>query len=135
MADGNKQQLAEDRTDWAWQRNLLAEQRTFSAWVRTGLAALAVGFGVFKLLGETEPRWVVYAGGGALVAAGVLVHMMGFWGYWRTFRRLRRQGLPGLPIWSIALITLCLLFSGLLMLALVLGEAGLLPMVSLGLKA
>jgi hypothetical protein len=27
-----------ERTDLAWQRNLLANERTFSAWLRTGLA-------------------------------------------------------------------------------------------------
>ena len=134
MADNQKQQLAQQRTDWAWQRNLLAEQRNFAAWVRTGLAALAVGFAVVKLFGETEPVWIVYAVGSSLIGAGMMIHLLAFVGYFRMFRQIRREHLPGLPIWSITLITLALLFSGAVMLILMLAETGLMDMYGYGFK-
>jgi len=116
---GDQLDLARERTDWAWQRNLLAEQRNFSAWMRTGLAALAVGFAAAKLLEGGQAAWAGKTLGSVLVAVGVAIHVLSFQGYLCTFRRIRGEGLPGLPIWSVTLITLALVASGLAMLALI----------------
>ncbi|QBQ55727.1 YidH family protein [Nitrosococcus wardiae] len=135
MAEKGKQQLAQDRTDLAFHRNLLAEQRTFSAWVRTGLTAIALGFAAVKLLDRAEPKWAVYVAGSILIAAGIGIHLLSFWNYYGTFRRLKQEGLPGLPIWSVVLITLSLLLSGTLILALILAEANMLSLEGFGLKS
>ncbi|ABA56985.1 Protein of unknown function DUF202 [Nitrosococcus oceani ATCC 19707] len=120
MPEKSKQQLATDRTELAFHRNLLAEQRTFSAWMRTGIAAIALGFADIKLLAEAEPKWAVYAAGVILIVIGMAIHILSFWGYYVTFRALKEEGLPGLPIWSVVLITLSLFIAGLLILILLL---------------
>jgi len=134
MAEKSKQDLAQDRTDWAFQRNLLAEQRNFSAWVRTGLTAMAVGFAVVKLFGETRPAWVPPVVGALLVGAGITVHLFSFWGYLRTFRALKQEGLPGLPIWTVAGVTLALVLGGSAMLVLILAEVGVFGSAGIGLN-
>jgi len=134
MAEKSKQELAEDRTDWAFQRNLLAEQRNFSAWIRTGLTAMAVGFAVVKLFGETRPSWVPPVVGALMVSAGIAVHLFSLWGYWRTFRALRHEGLPSLPIWSVAGVTLALVLGGSAMLVLILAEVGVFGSAGIGLN-
>lgn len=112
MQEKSNQQLALERTELAFHRNLLAEQRTFSACMRTGLTAIALGFAAVKLLDQAESKWAVYAAGSILIITGMAIHLLSFWSYYNTFRKLEREGLPTLPIWSIALITLSLLFSG-----------------------
>lgn len=134
ISDKSKQQLALKRTDLAFHRNLLAEQRTFSAWMRTGLTAIALGFAAVKILDKVEPRWAVYVAGSMLIAAGMAIHILSFWNYYGTFRRLKREGLPGLPIWSVALISLSLLLSATLILALLLAEAQVFSVGGFGVK-
>lgn len=77
--DESKEDLAEDRTTWAFERTLLANDRTFSAWVRTGLATIAVGFGVTRLLTEVQPAWLVSMLGVLFVVVGGVILFMGYW--------------------------------------------------------
>lgn len=99
----SKQDLAQERTDWAFARTILAKERTYSAWVRTGLAAVAAGLGITRLLQTLEPRWAVYTLGALLVCTGGMMFALSFWRY--------RQPLDddavntGAPVWLIGLLT------------------------------
>jgi putative membrane protein len=44
----NANELAEDRTDMAFQRTRLAADRTLMAWIRTSLSMISFGFTIFK---------------------------------------------------------------------------------------
>lgn len=83
-----KKELARDRTEWAYERSLLANDRTFSAWIRTGLATIAVGFGVTRLLQEVEPAWLVLSIGALFVVVGGGILLMGYWSHRRMLRWL-----------------------------------------------
>jgi putative membrane protein len=51
-------ELAEDRTDMAFQRTRLAADRTLMAWIRTSLSMISFGFTIFKFfqyLHESDP--------------------------------------------------------------------------------
>jgi putative membrane protein len=117
--DPTAHDLAEDRTAWARRRTLLAKERTFSGWVRTGLSAIAVGFGAARLLGDLEPQWLVLAAGAALIVIGVGALGIGFWSYRATLRELEREGIRGLPTWLVGALTAGLVVVALAGLALV----------------
>ncbi len=104
----SKQELAEDRTEWARRRTLLAKERTFAGWVRTALSAIAVGFAGARLLTDLEPQWLVMTASAALIVLGVGALGFGFWSYRQTLRELERQGVRGLPLWLISAFTLLL---------------------------
>lgn len=55
---GEKNPLAEERTDWAEDRTLMANERTFAAWVRTGLGSIAVAIGLHAVFGPMQPTWI-----------------------------------------------------------------------------
>ncbi len=113
------QQLAEERTASAHGRTLLAEERTYSAWIRTGLASIATGLVIVKLIGETQPRWLVVVLGVLFVAAGGMMFILAFWTY-----RTALRNLPGTPtrvrsLWIIGGLSLALTAGAVLALALV----------------
>lgn len=112
---GPKQELAEQRTDWAQERTLLAKQRTFAAWLRTGLAAAGGGFAAAEFLGELEPQWIVVTASTLLVVAGAVIFVIGFVSYRDTFRKLRREGVAGIPSWVIGGVTFAMLLGTLLL--------------------
>ena len=114
-----KRDLAEDRTEWAHRRTLLAKERTFAGWVRTGLAAIAVGFGAAQLLVDLEPRWLVLSASMALVVLGASAIGMGFWSYRETLRRLEREGVRGMPMWLIGTFTVLLVLTAIAGMALI----------------
>jgi uncharacterized membrane protein YidH (DUF202 family) len=60
LAD-EKTDPADERTVLARQRTLLAVERTVSAWIRTGIAAMAAGVGIARLLGAVQPAWITRA--------------------------------------------------------------------------
>lgn len=75
MSNGeNKQQLAEERTDWAEDRTLLANERTFAGWMRTGLASVAVAIGLRAVFGPFEPTWAAKAVASLFVIAAIVIY-------------------------------------------------------------
>jgi putative membrane protein len=72
VADGEKENLAHERTDLAEDRTLLANERTFAGWMRTGFASIAVGVG-FNLMTKMEPVWVPKAIATAFLLIGIAI--------------------------------------------------------------
>jgi putative membrane protein len=103
------QRLAAKRTHWANQRTLLAKERTFSAWVRTGIASIAAGLGLARLLTSIEPVWLVKTMAAMFLATGAAIFALAFWRYRVTFRALAENGLAGLPVWMIGVLSALLL--------------------------
>jgi len=65
----------------ASRRTRLANERTYLAWWRTGLAALAVAFGVGKIVPglSTGAQWPYEALGAAYAAFGIGCFAYGYW--------------------------------------------------------
>jgi putative membrane protein len=64
-------------------RTQLAHERTYLAWWRTGLAGIAAGFGVGRVLPEVigGTNWPYVALGTVLTAAGLAAMVYGIWHY------------------------------------------------------
>jgi putative membrane protein len=103
-----QQQLAEERTDIAYQRTWLAEERTFSAWLRTGLASLATGFVIAKLMVETGPTWLMRALGALFILVGGAVFCLALLAYRSAVLRLGKPPTSGIPMWVIGSISAAL---------------------------
>ncbi len=104
----------------ARRRTLLAKERTFAAWVRTGLAAVAVGFGAARLLDDVEPQWLVLVASITLITAGIMCLGFGFWSFRATLRELASEDVHGMSIRLVGLFTLMLVFAAAVGLVLVL---------------
>src|ERR1700738_2195195 len=61
---------ADRRTELAADRTVFAAERTYAAWVRTGLLALASGFGAKVALAGIIPEWMIMANGSILILFG-----------------------------------------------------------------
>jgi putative membrane protein len=118
----SKQELAEDRTDWALERTLLAKERTFSAWVRTGIAAVAAGLATARLLDSVDLRWIARTVGVLLTVVGGLIFLLGFLSYRKGLDKIADKFEQGSPLWMILLITIALISSTILCLLLIFQE-------------
>ncbi len=56
--DGDREDLAENRTKLAEDRTLMANERTFSSWNGTGLGCVGIGLGIQAIFKEAEPTWL-----------------------------------------------------------------------------
>lgn len=102
-------ELARERTDWAFERTVLAKERTYSAWVRTGIALVGAGLGFARLLRTLQPRWAVSTLSVILVSAGALIFALGFWRYYQPLRG--DEAITGVPTWLIGVLTTALLLA------------------------
>ena len=73
MAEGEKEKLAEERTDLAEDRTILANERTFAGWMRTGFAAVGIGLAFQVLFQAMQPNWVPKGIATAFLLAGAYV--------------------------------------------------------------
>jgi inner membrane protein YidH len=75
------------------ERTLLASERTYLAWWRTGVAALAAGFAVGRIVPEVVDGtdWPYIALGAGLVAAGLVAIVYGL-ARWRELDEALREG-------------------------------------------
>lgn len=87
----DKNELAENRTNWAEDRTSLANERTFAGWMRTGMAAVAVAIGLKAVFGATDPTWVAKSVASIFLVAALFI----FWSARRqacaSFDRLSQQ--------------------------------------------
>lgn len=105
----SKQDLAEARTDWALERTLLANERNFSAWFRTGIAALAAGLGISKLLGDLGRPMVTKTIGVLFLASAALVAIAAFRRYYEMYTLLKLEDVAVTPLWVMGLLVIILL--------------------------
>ncbi len=115
----SKRELAEDRTDWAQERTLFAKERTFSAWARTGIAAMAAGLGIARLIEVADSPWIVRTIGAVLIVTGGFIFVVGFLSYRKALQKLEEEGIRGMSIWIVGILTLGLIVSAALALWLI----------------
>ncbi|RMF86795.1 MAG: DUF202 domain-containing protein [Nitrospirae bacterium] len=70
-----------DTTRLALDRTVLANERTYAAWIRTGLAALAAGLGLARLVRHVLPPWSVRLLALLLVGFGAGAFVVSAWRY------------------------------------------------------
>lgn len=66
----DRNDLAETRTKFAEDRNIMAMERTFAGWIRTAFAAIGIGIAFNALFGELEPPWLARAIATVFILAG-----------------------------------------------------------------
>ncbi|HEY0131949.1 MAG TPA: DUF202 domain-containing protein [Allosphingosinicella sp.] len=117
MADSSdKQQLAEERTDYAEDRTVLANERTFAGWMRTGFASIAVGVG-FNLLTELEPVWVPKAIATAFLLIGIMIFVAAERRACAVVRRLHAHEVKTVRVGFLRLITLTVILATIALIA------------------
>lgn len=93
----DRDDMAEQRTNWAEDRTILANERTFSSWMGTGMAAVGVAIGLKAVFGAFDPTWAAKLVATIFLVAAILV----FWSARRqalkTFRRLKQTDAEAQP--------------------------------------
>ncbi|MFC2150137.1 DUF202 domain-containing protein [Calditrichota bacterium] len=110
--------LAVERNMLAGRRTLLANERTYSAWVRTGLAATAAGLGIGHLLCAPGGQPLTCLIGGIFIIAGIFMYIVAFRQYWQGHLETPKDRVKTTPTWVFAIITVMLVLSSLMALAL-----------------
>lgn len=101
-------------------RFTLANERTFLAWVRTSLALVAGGVALAHLV-VLQPGWLQVMISIALVLAGALLCVLGYF-HWRACDRALRADRPLPPPWfALGLVGLVAAFGLLMAVVLALG--------------
>ncbi len=54
----DKENLAENRTDWAEDRTIMANERTFASWTGAGMGAIGLALGFKAIFGDFQPTWI-----------------------------------------------------------------------------
>ncbi|NVD44688.1 YidH family protein [Qipengyuania atrilutea] len=62
--------LAQERTGLAEDRNIMAMERTFAGWIRTAFAAIGIGLAFKAVFGTFDPPWLARAIATMFIAAG-----------------------------------------------------------------
>lgn len=81
--------LAEQRTHFAEDRNIMAMERTFAGWIRTAFAAIGIGVAFRALFGELDPPWLARAIATLFILAGGLLALSAERRACRTLGRLQ----------------------------------------------
>ena len=102
--------VSDANLELAKERTLMAAERTFSAWMRTGLAGIAAGLGVARLLSVRSAghEFATVAAGALLIASAVAIMLFALWSYGRTVRTLQVTGDVAHSLWLYVALTVVL---------------------------
>jgi putative membrane protein len=106
--------LADERTASAQHRTMLANERTFSAWLRTSLGAIAAGLVAGRFVVDHVHALLAQWLGATLIAAGMVMALLGLWHYFRVWHALAEEELWGTPKWAACLMVAALCLGGIL---------------------
>jgi len=109
------EEAAEAPHDYSIDRTVLANERTYAAWIRTGLAALAAGIAIEKLLAGFMAAWSIRGIAVILILYSALAFGLAAWRYTHLGVPLARADVKAVPVIvttgaSVALV-LCSLFA------------------------
>jgi putative membrane protein len=102
---GNENKQVDEKTDLATARTVLAVERTFSTWMRLGIAFLAGGIALAKVMSIEALSglhdWLITGASGLLILLAALIA-----GYaaWRYRDRMRHVGSHTLGRWPVGVI-------------------------------
>ncbi|WP_299963155.1 DUF202 domain-containing protein [uncultured Roseobacter sp.] len=103
-----KNEMAQDRTDWAEDRTVLANERTFAGWMRTGMACVALALGLRAVFDSFEPTWLPKV----IASIFILVAVFVFWAArrqaCRTVERLNEHEAEAQPTAVMTVLSLTL---------------------------
>jgi len=121
-SEEEKQPLFDSQTQWAFERTKLAKERTLAAWLRTGLAIVAAGFAIAKLLPISDPRWLIQLVSAIFIILGAMTFGIGFYSYYELVRKFAAEGFKSPLVWLMGILTTTLMFGAVVVLVLVFFE-------------
>ncbi len=107
-----------DQIELAQLRTVLAGERTFAAWIRTGLACIAGGLVLVKLMpfGSGDRTWIAELVSQILITGGLLLFIFAFVNYRRLCAALGTKEVAAAPLWVFGALTAVLVLIGALVL-------------------
>ena len=86
--DQTNQDLAQQRTGWAYERTQMAAIRTYFALLRTGLAIAGGGALITSILARGWPEWVIWLLASVFVVVGFGIMILGLRNYHQITQQL-----------------------------------------------
>jgi len=97
-----------DPTRLALDRTVLANERTYAAWIRTGLAALAAGLGLARLMLNTMPLWSIRILAMILISFSAGAFLLSSWRYEHLHVAIAHLDVKTIPVKLVKLFSLLL---------------------------
>jgi putative membrane protein len=86
------------RHDYSLDRTVLANERTYTAWIRTGLASLAAGIAVEKLLYNVMAAWSLRSIAFILILFSAVAFFLAAWRYTHLGIAKERSDIRTVPV-------------------------------------
>ena len=115
-------QPAMDSFTMARQRTVMANERTFSAWMRTGLALVVAAIALPRIIHFVRWAWTLKLVGIIFLFIAAVVFYIAYSRYDIENKLLIRVGGIATPSWLLKLLTIALLATAIISVALVLHE-------------
>lgn len=112
---GDKEEMAEQRTDYAEDRTLLANERTYGGWMRTGLAALAIALGSHAIFNMAEITWAAKAGASLFVLIAIVIFVSAHRNAYQIIDRFDRHEITTIRTRHLRVITALLVTGSLIL--------------------
>ncbi|WP_158301434.1 YidH family protein [Methanocella paludicola] len=109
-------------TTLAMQRNIMANERTFSAWLRTGLALIVAAIALPRIIHFVYWAWTLKLIGLIFIAIATTVFIVAYWRYEAESKKLMCAGAVMTPAWLIKVLTILLMATSVISVALLLHE-------------
>lgn len=115
MGDKDRNELAEERTDWAEDRTLLANERTYGGWMRTALASLGIALGFHAIFNLAERAWLAKGGATLFVVIAIGIIIFAHRNAYQVIERMERHDVKALSSSRLWIVTTLLIGGAILL--------------------
>ncbi len=102
--DGNSEDKARARTEWAEDRTIMANERTFSSWMGFGLGAVGIAIGLKAVFGDFDPTWAAKLVASMFLGIAILIYWAARRQACKTLARLSDNDAEAMPTKSFTLL-------------------------------
>ena len=111
-----------DTTTLAMQRNIMANERTFSAWLRTGLALIVAAIALPRIIHFVNWDWTIKLVGIIFIIIAAVIFGVAYWRYEAENKKLMCTGAIMTPTWIIKILTILLMATAIVSVAMLFHE-------------
>lgn len=102
--NGDNNDKAQVRTEWAEDRTIMANERTFNSWMGLGLGSVGVGIALKAVFGDFTPTWAAKAVASMFLLIAIVIYWAARRQANRTLDRLSDNDAEAMPTKNFTLI-------------------------------
>ena len=102
--EGDSNDKAQVRTDWAEDRTIMANERTFNSWMGFGLGSVGIAIGLKAVFGEFEPTWAAKSVASFFLLIAIIIYWAARRQANKTLKRLSENDAEAMPSKNFSLL-------------------------------